>query len=249
MLSSAPWLNVALALILIVSLSIFIVGVLNSLKKNNNARKLIKILVLFSLSVAILSSMYGYVLSGGALAQWHSLGFPQTDDPAVKVLDAGYVQAQSGNIYYFTGADREDGHWAEGNWEQVDKVTRKQFYLPSPGTCGTLPFLPRLRQDFIDSKSACVGTIRWSIAKIVYAIDDNGRVYSWWNDSAGFGGGVVAVGPWFVDFWFQSTERIFFLLGGMASCILGVLIVSLISFSSFLRRRIQMRYRRTDPVE
>jgi len=233
MLASAPWLNVTFVLTLCVTVFLIIRAVLNSLKNNDVAQRFFKVLAWFSFSVAVLSFIYGYLLTGGALAQWHFLGFPQRDDPAVKVLDMGYVQTQSGRIYYFTGADREDGHWAEGSWEQVDKVTRKQFYMPSPSTCGTLPFLPLPRQDLIDTKSACVGTIRWSLAKIVYAIDNNGRVYSWWNDSAGFGGGDVAAGPWFVDFWFRSTERMYFLIGGVASGVLGMLMILLLRTLGF----------------
>ncbi len=101
MLPSGSWLHIAFGLALGVTITVFMIVVAKSLKNNNAIRKLLRALVLFSLSVAVISFVYGSALSGGILVHWQSLGFPG-EEHAVKVLNIGYVQTQSGNIYYFS---------------------------------------------------------------------------------------------------------------------------------------------------
>src|SRR5262245_5483880 len=139
MLLSGSWLHIAFGLTLGVTFTVFTIVAAKFLKNDNATRQLIRALFLFSLSVAVISFVYGFTLSGGLLVHWQSLGFPG-EEHAVKVLEIGYVQTQSGNIYYFSCSGCPKGNWAEGGWERVDKVTSKEFYVSSSNNCGTLPF-------------------------------------------------------------------------------------------------------------
>jgi len=211
--------------------------VINLLRNSAASRKFVSQLLRFSLSIAVLSFVYSSALSGGLLVEWQSLDFP-SEEHAAKILDIGYVQTQSGNIYHFTGLDRLVGNWREGVWERVDKITDEQFVVPSPNHCGTFPFLPILKDDFVDSKSACIGTWRWSTAKVAYAIDDFGRVYLWYHDNAEFGGGDIYSSR-FAAFWFSTIQMTLFFLGGITSCILGLIVILVVALSSFLRKKVQ----------
>jgi len=99
-----------------------------------------------------------------------------------------------------------------------------------------LPFLPVLKPDLIASKSACIGTWKWSTAKVVYAVDDFGRVHLWFHDNAEFGGGDVFASG-FQMFWLSAIERILFLISAIASFILGITIILIFIFSNFLKRK------------
>jgi hypothetical protein len=156
------------------------------------------------------SFFYASALSGGFLEEWKLLGFPKIGDPAVKIIEIGYFQGKSGNIY------RDNA----GKWEQVSKVTvsEEEIFIPS-SSCRTLAFLPLLNKNIVDSKSACVA---WGVGieKVVYAIDNGGRVYSWSHSVGEFGG----------------IEKIFFPLGGtIGSCIFGVVIILAVSLSNYVK--------------
>ena len=173
MLPSGSWLHITFGLTLGVAITIFIAKLMSFLKNNATTQQFLRALGLFSLSIAALSFLYGSALSGGLSDQWQLLGFPGQEH-TVRILDIGYVQTQSGNIYHFAGSDHQ-----EGRWEQVDKVISNEHIVSSSDNCGTFSFLPALKDNFIDYKSACVSDELWSTTKVVYAVDDLGRVYLW----------------------------------------------------------------------
>ena len=205
MLPSESWLHLAVGFLFGIISTLFILRVLNLLKKNNAGKSLIGTLVLYTFSVVLVSYFYASALSGGLLVKWKLLGFPEFGDPAAKVLDIGYIQGKSGNIY-------KDNH---GILERVDAITQNEddyHVIATTGNCGTLFFLPIYKADIVDSKSACVS---WGpgIAKIAYAVDRGGRVYSWWHGVGEFGG----------------IEKLFFPIGSaIGSCMFGMFVISIL---------------------
>src|SRR5689334_9225534 len=125
MIPSGSWLHITVGFIFGVMSTVFALITSKVLKQSNIVRKLLGLLVLFTLSGALLSFIYASALSGGLLIEWQPLGYPS--DPAVKVVDIGYVQTQSGNIYHFSCLN-----CSGGNWEQVGNVTKneQEHFIP-----------------------------------------------------------------------------------------------------------------------
>jgi hypothetical protein len=204
MLPSGSWLHLAVGSLVGIISTLFVLRVLTLLKKNNAGKSLVGALVLYIFSIVVVSYFYASALSGGVLVEWKLLGFPALDDPAVKVIDIGYIQGKSGNIY------RDN----LGILERVDTITQNEddyHVITTAGNCGTLFFLPIYKADIVDSKSACVS---WgpAPAKIIYAVDSRGRVYSWWHGRGEYGG----------------IEKLFFPIGGaIGSCMFGMFVISI----------------------
>lgn len=216
---------------LIIGLVFGVIGTVFTLRaanllKQNDADKLLKHLAIFSLLVATLVFIYASVESVGLLVSWKDLGQP-AGDRAVKIVDIGYVQAQSGNIYHFIDMGPYEGHWV-----QVDAVTKneEELIIAPPNNCGTLSFLPILHKDFIDTKIACLRPGP-GIDKVAYGINNDGRVYLWWKGYGEFHEFIPIVEGF---------------AGGAISCVSGMIIIALLSFSSFLKSRFQRRASQPD---
>jgi hypothetical protein len=222
MLPSGSWLHLTIGFLFGIITTVFAIKVSSQINKVFSVKSLISSLALYSFSIAVVSFFYASALSGGLLIEWKLLGFPEIGDPAVKVLEIGYVQGKSGNIY------RDN----QGILERVDAITQNEddyYVIPTAGNCGTLSFLPIYKSDIIDSKSACIA---WGpgIAKVAYSIDSGGRVYSWWHGVGEFGG----------------IEKIFFPIGSaFDSCVFGVLIILVIALSNFIKNK----RRKSNPME
>jgi len=218
---SSELLHLTIGLVFGVIGTVFTLRAANLLKQNNAAIKLLKHLAIFSLFIAILVFIYASIESVGLLVSWKDLGQPG-GDRAVKIVDIGYIQTQSGIIYHFT-----DMGPYEGYWKQVDTVTKKEE-IPSspPNNCGTLSFLPILHKDFIDTKIACVTMPGPGIYKVAYAINDDGRVYLWQKGHGEFHEFIPLVDGF---------------AGGVISCVSGTIIIALLSVLSFLKRKFQPR--------
>ena len=230
-LPSGSWLHITVGFVFGIAITVFTFVTAKLLKQNNATRKIIGALVLFSVSIGLISVIYDFALSGGLLLEWQLLDFPAISDPATKIIDVGYVQAQSGNIYHYTCIACN-----EGKWEQVKSVPsdKKDYIVPAPDGCGgTLSFLPLLNAKFTASKTACV-FIGPGYVKAVYAIDDVGQVYSW----------VHGVGE------FSGIEKLLFLVnGGITSCIFGTIVVLLLVLVAFLKTKKQELGQKTNPME
>ena len=212
MLPSGSWLHITVGCIFGVISAIFAFTIYNQLQARDSRKKLIDTLVLYSFSIALVAFLYASALSGGLLVEWKLLGVPEIGDPAIKILDIGYVQSKSGKIY----------HNNVGTWEQVNGVTidEEEIFIPS-SNCGTLSFLPLLKADFVKSKSACVA---WGadIEKVVYAINKQGGVYVWSHRTGDF----------------RGIEQVYFpIVGAILSCFFGGFIISVIALLNYLRRK------------
>ncbi len=89
------------------------------------------------------------------LTEWQSLGRPSFGDRALKLLDIGYVQAQSGNRYQFLYRGDSKRHW-----EVAQEMVKEDSYLSAypMKDCGTLFFLPVQMENVVDSKAVCMYT-------------------------------------------------------------------------------------------
>ena len=212
MLPSGSWLHITVGFIFGVISAVFAFTVYNQLLASNPRKKLLDTLVLYSFSIGLVAFLYASALSGGFLVKWKLLGVPEIGDPAIKILDIGYVQSKSGKLY----------HNNAGAWEQVNEVTvdEEEIFIPS-SNCGTLSFLPLLKTDFVESKSACVA---WGpdIEKVVYAINKQGGVYMWSHRTGDF----------------RGIELVYFPIGGaILSGFFGVFIISVIALLNYLKSK------------
>lgn len=222
MLPPELWLHIAIGFFLGALSAGFATGVLSQLKKDKSIPSLFKRLFLYSFLVTCIFVFYQFAISDGVLEQWQLLGYPATNDPAVKILDVGYVQGESGNIYYDN----------EGNWERVDKVVidPEKSFIPIDtysSNCGSFPFYPFITRElgFIEVKSTCM---LWrGLEKVVYAIDYIGRVYLWSH----------RVPP-----EFNGSEIIYGFQGGLLSCVFGLIIVGTIFLFNFLTGKMKKTF-------
>jgi hypothetical protein len=130
--------------------------------------KHISFLAVSTLIGSILLYAYSYASLHGLLERWETLGSPPSK--AIKVVDIGFVQTASGNIYQQVyNVNCKDNCWA-----LADFVTPAPSLLFSSTSCGRLPSLSK----YVDSKVACQP---WGPGKSlsIYAIDENGTVYAW----------------------------------------------------------------------
>ena len=206
------WFHIAVGFILGILSLFFMIGISNELKKDYSVPNLFKRLVLYSFLVTCISLFYAFAISDGILEQWQLLGYPATDDPAVKIMDVGYVQGKSGNLYYDN----------EGNWEQVDKVVidPEKTIVPIttyPPNCGSFPFYPLVRDSFVEIQSTCM--VWLGLEKVVYAIDRSGNVYVWSHA---------------VPREFTGIEISLALQGGQLGCVFGVAIIAMLLLSRYV---------------
>ena len=130
-LQARSWLDIALGFLFGAISTIFVITVLNQLKKSKSAASLISARLLYSLSMAVASLLYACALSGGLLVEWQRLHFPRMSERAVRVPASGYIEEKSGNIY-------NDN---QGNLERVDAVPQSDSSFPVVSTlnnCGAL---------------------------------------------------------------------------------------------------------------
>lgn len=92
MFESDAWSYIIFGFTLGIISTLFIVKVIKEETIN------IRILILYALTVSLVTFLYSSAASGGLLEEWQLLGFPSLTDKGAKVLEIGYVQAQSGNI-------------------------------------------------------------------------------------------------------------------------------------------------------
>ncbi len=224
MFLSGSWFQIAFGFVLGIIATTFVIVVAGLLKRRSPIKKLVGVLTFFALSVTLI--VYGYVsaISGGILVEWHFLGFPAIGEPAIRVLDIGYVETKSGNIYHSTCVDCQDK-----SWELVKEAPKSQEEEKSldGSHCGILRFLPFQRSDFIDSKSICT-RVMWGSTKTSYAIDGDGHVYSWIYTR--YPGDLVM--PWYI-------ENSLYIAVGVLSSIFGVLVISLLALFNFLGSKVR----------
>jgi hypothetical protein len=206
------WLHIAIGFIFGVLTTLFTISVSNQVKKNQPLQNFDKPLVIYSFLVACISLFYAFAISDGVLEQWQFLGYPSTNDPAIKIIDVGYVQGKSGNLYYYN----------EGNWEQVDKVVidPEKTFVPMEtysSNCGSFPFYPFIRKEFVEVKSTCM--VWRGLEKNVYAIDYLGGVYVWSH----------TVPP-----EFNGSEIMFAVQCGMLSCVFGITLIGIVFLLNYL---------------
>ncbi len=205
------WLHIAVGFIFGVLSTIFVTRISKQLKKEQSFSIYVKQLFLYTFIITCTSFFYAFAISGGVLEQWHLLGYPSTNDPAIKMIDLGYFQTKSGNLYYDN----------EGNWERVDKVVinPEKTFVPietySPN-CGSFPFYPLHQEEFVEVQSTCM--VWRGLEKVVYAIDGFGRVYVWSHT---------------VPSEFNGNEIIFALKGGLLSSAFGVIIIATLFLASY----------------
>ena len=190
MFSSGSWFHITFGIMLGVIFTGFIVVIARLLKRDRSFKKRVVALFIFSLSVVLIFNLYISAISGGILIDWQFLGLPAIGEHAVRVIDIGYVETKTGNIYHSVCEDCQDK-----NWELVNEVPKSPEDMNNLQTsnCGTLSFLPFQRRDFIDAKSICK-SVMWGTTKISYAVDEGGHVYSWIHTY--YPGDVVM--PWYV---------------------------------------------------
>ncbi len=224
MFSSGSWFHIAFGFILGAIVTTFTIIVAGLLKRHSPLKKLVSVLVFFSLSVTLIFHICVSAISGGILVEWQFLGFPAIGEPAVKVLDIGYVETKSENIYRSICVDCQDK-----NWELVKEVPKSQegTRILSTSNCGTLPFLPFQQPDFIDSKSVCT-SVMWGVTKISYAIDDRGQVYSWIHRY--YPGDVVM--PWYIENSLYIAVAVF-------SSIFGATVILLLALFNFIGSKVR----------
>jgi hypothetical protein len=224
MFSSGSWFQIAFGFVLGTIVTIFVIVVAGLLKRHSPIKKLASVLAIFALTVTLIFYVYVSAISGGILVEWHFLGFPAIGEPAIRVLDIGYVETKAGNIYHATCVDCQDK-----SWELVKEVPKSEEEEKSLDSshCGALPFLPFQRSDFVDSKSICA-PIMWGSTKISYAIDDDGHVYSWIYTH--YPGDVVM--PWYVENSLSIAIGIF-------STIFGLAVISLLALSNFVVNKVR----------
>jgi hypothetical protein len=224
MFSSGSWFHIAFGFILGIFTTIFIITVARLLKKRGSFGNLVGVSFLFSLSVTFLFYFYVSAIFGGILVEWKFLGLPAFGEPAVRVLDIGYVETKSGNIYHSICIDCQDK-----NWELVNEVpeSQEEVHTLSTSDCGTLPFLPLQQYDFIDSNSMCK-SVMWGTTKVSYAIDDRGHVYSWLHTY--YPGDIVM--PWYIENSSYIAVAIF-------SSIFGASVILLLALFNYLGSRVR----------
>ena len=220
MLPSGSWLHIIVGFLLGSISTVFIYTARKLVKQFSAIRKVILCLTIYTFAVVFVMYMYSTGLSGGLLTEWQSLGRPSFGDRALKLLDIGYVQAQSGNRYQFLYRGDSKRHW-----EVAQEMVKEDSYLSAypMKDCGTLFFLPVQMENVVDSKAVCMYTGH-SAVKIVYAIDNDGFVYLWEHTSTS---------P------YERLAGLFTTLAtGAASCILGIVVILLLAaFSGLLTRR------------
>jgi hypothetical protein len=215
MLPSGLWLHLTVGFVFGMFTTVFGFIVRDSLIHKKSFLKLIGYLVLFSSAFALISYSYGYVIYRGILQSWIFWGRPNSEK-VVEVLDIGYVQTESGNIYRLSCLECRNA-----DWERVNNiVTDPDQIRLSLDDCVALPFLPLLRKDFVDSKKACIvsgshmGTAKW-----VFAADKYGNIYSW----------RFAIG----DLVGMAEELRFSIVGGELGLIVGVIVILLMVLKIF----------------
>jgi hypothetical protein len=218
MFQSGSWLHIIIGFLVGISSITFIYSVRSLVKQHAAISKIAFCQVIYTSTIVSVMYMYGTGLSGGILTEWQSLGKPAFGDRALKLIDIGYVEAQSINRYQFLyGSDQQ------GTWQLVEEMIKEVEYLsagPSKDR-GTLFFLPLPRENIVDTKAACLNT-GFSRVKEVYAIDEDRSVYLWQH--------------WSSNIHSESTARFFIpLIAGGASCLFGIVTIMLVaSFSSVL---------------
>jgi hypothetical protein len=180
--------------------------------------KCIWLLIFFSLTGAILLSQYSSASMRGSFVQWESLGKPSSK--AVKVVALDYVKTESGEIYQYVH------EFGCGNscWVISDNPPSDSEYWLPLDDCGNVPPL----DNYVDSKAVCE---HWGpgISLTIYAIDNNGFVYSW-NHRLGEGDSL---------FHFLSPY-----IGAISGFIIGFIVLLVIMFSDLLmwfQKRAQKR--------
>jgi hypothetical protein len=172
---------------------------------------------------ALVSYSYGYVVYRGILQSWYFWDSPNSEK-VVKILDIGYIQTESGNIYRLSCLECREPHW-----EKTDSVST-DYNQPrlSLDDCVALSFLPFEKKDFVDSKKACIfsgshmGTAKW-----VFAADKYGNVYSW----------RFALG----DLVGMPEELRFAIEGGtlgLATSVIVILLMALVNFGKKTKPRV-----------
>lgn len=210
------WLDIVLGFLYGTISTVLVIRILRQLKKNNPPSVLIRTLAFYSSAIAVVTLLYASSLSRGLLVEWQRLKFQTGSERAVKILDIGYIQGKSGTIY------RDN----QGILEQIDPIPENNYsfpVVPAKNNCGVLFFLPILKADFVDSKSACLGYGSADV-KVTYAMDNRGRVYLWRHGASEFAGAqnmIDAIGS------------------GTMSCIFGGIILSVLALSRMLIGKIQ----------
>ena len=220
MLPSGSWLHIFVGFLLGGISTVFIYTIRRLVKQRSTISKVVLCLLTYSFANVFVMYLYIAGLSGGLLTEWQSLSRPSFGDRALKLIDIGYVQAQSGNRYQYLFYG-EDG---QRHWEIVQEMVDEGYLSTYPmKKCGTLFFLPLPIENVVDSKSVCMYTGH-SAVKIVYAIDNDGSVYLWEHESTN---------PYQ---WFGGLFTI--VATGAGSCIFGIVIIVWFAvLSSLLNRR------------
>ncbi len=215
MLPSGLWLHLTIGFAFGMITTVFGFAVQDVLKHKKNFFKLIGYLVIFSSTFALISYGYGYVIYRGILQSWYFWGRPDSEK-VVEILDIGYVQTESGNIYRLSCLECREPHWEKAASVSIDS---DQVRL-SLDDCVALSFLPLEKKDFVDSKKACIvsgshmGTAKW-----VFAADKYGNVYSW----------RFALG----DLVGMVEELRFSIVGGELGLIVGIIVILLMVLVNF----------------
>lgn len=127
--------------------------------------------------------VYAYVFVRGYFIEWTSLGQPPEKPIEILAINNGpWIKVESGNYYHFDYF--KDGHGCQVDcWVEVTKAPDKYpDLLPieiESSKCASL-YSPRLG-NFVESKSACVEWPHMAYGIVIYAIDQDGTVYSWQN--------------------------------------------------------------------
>ena len=159
------------------------VGFRTFIYKNQNSNVRSKgALFLYSTCVGFVLYVFAALSTGGAFEEWVNLGLVNSEK-AMKFVEIGFVETETGNIYrkeYLDGVD--------STWQLVEDVSDSHdclqneypncYYSISDTDCGSLTFVPFHSKDFLDYEEACLA---WGVGlvKVAYAISNNGELYYW----------------------------------------------------------------------
>jgi hypothetical protein len=161
----------------------FISEIIKTTKAKAPIRKQVKPILLFNFSVTLLAFLYAVAQSGGLLEDWIPIGKPMSPDIPVEVINVGVIKTESGDLYRYLGYSQ----WEKTNSSDIQEILSEEIrFIPKPGNCATISFLPLDNYYFNDMKSFCIA---WGvgISKVAYAIDYRGEIYHWGNYIGEFG--------------------------------------------------------------
>ena len=178
--------------------------------------KYIGMLFVFSIVGAVSLFFYGTGIFKGSFVKWEPLGKPP--GKVIKILEPGYVEAETGEIYqYVVKVGCGDECWVLSDntlRDYDDSLYLRELPLSE---CANFPSL----DNYVKSKAACE---LWMTGKSlsIYAIDDNGFVYSWYHK--------IADG---YDVW---VRKLFPFVGAFLGFFVGLIVLLLYLFFNFLKK-------------